>query len=137
MNRSAASPTALPSIASLLPSASEICVALGLGDRLVGRSHECDFPAHLKDLPVLTGATVDSQASSREIDRQVRAQLTEGLSLYRVEEERLQELRPIWWSPRTPATYAQYRSPRSRKAFDACWDLMLKSFPCRPRPWTT
>lgn len=81
-------------IASLLPSATEICVALGLQDRLVGRSHECDFPAGIERLPTLTRATVDSKASSIEIDRQVRGQLTDGLSLYQVEEQRLQSLRP-------------------------------------------
>lgn len=81
-------------IASLLPSSTEICVVLGLTDQLVGRSHECDFPPEIRSLPVLTRATVDSTASSREIDRQVRSQLSEGLSLYQVEEERLRDLAP-------------------------------------------
>ncbi|MCG8459999.1 MAG: ABC transporter substrate-binding protein [Holophagales bacterium] len=81
-------------VASLLPSATEICCALGLEGHLVGRSHECDFPPDIERLPVLTRATVDSRATSAEIDRQVRRQLTEGLSLYEVEETTLRELAP-------------------------------------------
>ena len=41
-------------IVSLLPSATEIVAALGLGDRLVGRSHECDWPGDVAALPVCT-----------------------------------------------------------------------------------
>ena len=81
-------------IASLLPSATEICFALGLGDHVVGVSHECDFPPSAHGRPVLTRSSIDSRASSLEIDRQVRAQLTDGLSLYQVEEARLAELAP-------------------------------------------
>ena len=44
--------TALPRVVSLLPSATEIAVAVGLGAQLVGRSHECDFPADVADVPV-------------------------------------------------------------------------------------
>lgn len=83
-----------PRIASLLPSATEICFALGLGDRVVGVSHECDYPRGAVGRPVLTRSTVDSRATSAEIDRQVRDQLTRGLSLYSVEEEELRRLGP-------------------------------------------
>jgi iron complex transport system substrate-binding protein len=80
-------------IASLLPSATEICFAVGLGDRLVGVSHECDFPAPARTLPHLTRAGI-ADASSRDIHEQVRARLGAGLSLYAIDEARLQALAP-------------------------------------------
>lgn len=81
-------------IASLLPSTTEIACALGFESELVGRSHECDFPATVMRLPVLTEAKLDSAADGREIDRQVRALVSEGLSVYRVDADALRELRP-------------------------------------------
>jgi iron complex transport system substrate-binding protein len=81
-------------IVSLLPSSTEICFALGLGDRVVGVSHECDFPPEVSGRPVLTSPKVDPHATSAEIDRQVRALVADGLSVYRIDEERLRELRP-------------------------------------------
>jgi iron complex transport system substrate-binding protein len=58
-------------IASLLPAATEIAVALGLQPNLVGRSHECDEPAGVASLPALTTARIDASAPSREIHDQV------------------------------------------------------------------
>lgn len=81
-------------IASLLPSATEITWALGFGDRLVGRSHECDFPPEVARLPVLTQARLDPAAPSRTIDARVREIVSEGTSVYRVDAERLRELAP-------------------------------------------
>lgn len=81
-------------IVSLLPSSTEICFALGLGDRVVGVSHEWDFPPEVSGRPVLTSPRVNPQATSAEIDRQVRALVADGLSVYHVDEERLRELRP-------------------------------------------
>jgi iron complex transport system substrate-binding protein len=81
-------------IVSLLPSSTEICFALGLGDRVVGVSHECDFPPEVSGRPVLTSPKVDPHATSAEIDQQVRALVADGLSVYRIDEERLRELRP-------------------------------------------
>jgi iron complex transport system substrate-binding protein len=82
-------------IVSLLPSATEIVAALGLVDRLVGRSAECDFPAEVRSLPVVTASRVDtSQLRGRTIDDAVRAAVAEGRSLYAVDEELLEELRP-------------------------------------------
>lgn len=63
-------------IVSLLPAATEIAWALGLGDRLVGRSHECDWPAAAATLPALTGPRVDPAASSREIHEAVGRAVT-------------------------------------------------------------
>ncbi len=81
-------------IVSLLPSATEIVCALGLEDRLVGRSHECDFPASVGRLPVLTESKLDCDGLSYEVDARVRAIVQEGLSVYRVFGERLQTLAP-------------------------------------------
>jgi iron complex transport system substrate-binding protein len=81
-------------IASLLPSTTEMACLLGLRDRLVGISHECDFPTSVRGLPVLTAAKVDAKARSAEIDRQVREVVANGLSVYRIDEEKLRELRP-------------------------------------------
>jgi iron complex transport system substrate-binding protein len=82
-------------IVSLLPSATEIVCDLGLGDLLVGRSAECDWPPSVSALPVVTAARVDTeQLDSAGIDDAVRAALLEGLSLYAVDEELLEELRP-------------------------------------------
>ena len=81
-------------IVSLLASGTELCCALGAGDRLVGRSHECDFPAWVKALPALSEPTFDVSGASGEIDRLVRERLRAGLPLYRVDEEQLARLAP-------------------------------------------
>ncbi len=81
-------------IASLLPSATEICCLLDLGDSIVGVSHECDFPSGIQGRPVLTEAKINSHLSSIEIDRQVRELVNNGLSVYRVHEDLLRELKP-------------------------------------------
>ncbi|MXV80000.1 MAG: cobalamin-binding protein [Chloroflexi bacterium] len=86
-------------IASLLPSATEIVCALGASDDLVGRSHECDFPAEVQHLPVLTSPRFLPAASSGEIDRQVRelaleARAEDALGVYAIEMDLLQQLGP-------------------------------------------
>lgn len=81
-------------IVSLLPSATEIVCALGLRDRLVGVSHECDFPADVVGLPVLTRAKLDASRPSAQIDRDVRTLLAEGLGLYAIDVDGLRALRP-------------------------------------------
>lgn len=81
-------------IASLLPSATEMLFALGVGDRVVGVSHECDHPAKASDLPPLTRSHIDANAGSHDIDRQVRERTTRGLSLYEIDEDTLRELGP-------------------------------------------
>ena len=81
-------------IVSLIPSATEIVVSLGLGDQLVGRSHECDFPPAVQALPVCTEPKFDPVGSSGEIHRRVDDLLTSALSVYRVKTDVLEDLRP-------------------------------------------
>jgi len=83
-----------PRIVSLLPSATEIIAALGAGRRLVGRSHECDFPPSVRSLPVCSRSKVASELSSRHIDERVREIVAKGLSIYEVDAEQLRELEP-------------------------------------------
>ncbi len=67
---------------------------MGGRSQLVARSHECDFPADVVSLPSLTSARIDAEAPSLEIDRDVKALVAQGLSIYNVDAERLRELAP-------------------------------------------
>jgi iron complex transport system substrate-binding protein len=84
----------MPRIVSLIASATEIVCALGFEDQLVGRSHECDFPPSVRRLPVCTAPKFSIHGTSREIDERVKSLLREALSVYRVDAEKLKELRP-------------------------------------------
>lgn len=81
-------------VVSLLASGTELVCALGVGDRLVGRSHECDTPEWVKRLPACSAPTFDITGSSGEIDALVRDRLRDGKPLYRVDEALLVELAP-------------------------------------------
>ena len=83
-----------PKIVSLLPSATEIIDCLGLTDALVGRSHECDYPSYVRDLPICTTARLDITRSSGEIDQDIMTLLQQALSIYNIELETLQKLQP-------------------------------------------
>ena len=83
-----------PRIISLIASATEIVAAVGFEEQLVGRSHECDYPPSVGRLPACSTSKVDVDASSREIDDQVRAIVSEGLSVYRVDPDLLNRLAP-------------------------------------------
>src|SRR6185503_8073194 len=82
-------------IVSFPPSATEMICALGLEDSLVGITHECDFPAMIRDRPVVVRAALPTATMSPgEIDRAVAARLRAGQSLYEVDEEQLRALAP-------------------------------------------
>lgn len=81
-------------IVSLLPSATEIVYCLGLGEFLVGRSHECDYPPSVENLPICTTARLNSDRSSGEIDKDVKTLMQQALSIYQVKTEVLEELQP-------------------------------------------
>lgn len=80
-------------IVSLLASATEIVCALGAGEMLVGRSHECDNPAWVRRLPSCSAPAFDVSVSSGEIDAEVRRRLRSGEPLYRIHGELIGELR--------------------------------------------
>lgn len=81
-------------IVSLLPAATEWICAFGGRADLVGRSHECDTPPAVQELPAVTKPTFESSGDSAAIDEQVQDQLQQGLSLYEVDLDRLRALKP-------------------------------------------
>jgi iron complex transport system substrate-binding protein len=83
-----------PRIISLLPSATEVVAALGFVENLVGRSHECDFPPGVEKLPICSSTKIPVHGTSYEIDERVKEIVAEGLSVYRVNVDRLRELQP-------------------------------------------
>jgi iron complex transport system substrate-binding protein len=90
-------------IVSLLASATEMIAALGCLDQMVGRSHECDYPEAVQFVPVVSQVQININTSSAEIDAQVKAlsraakeesAAMKALSIYRIDIEQLQRLRP-------------------------------------------
>jgi iron complex transport system substrate-binding protein len=81
-------------IVSLLSSATEMVNALGAIDLLVGRSHECDYPASVRALPACTKPLIDVDADSRSIDEQVKNSARNALSIYEVFDDVLERLQP-------------------------------------------
>lgn len=81
-------------VVSLIASATEIVCALGCENRLVGRSHECDYSPSVTRLPVCTEPKFNVEGSSYDIDQRVKAIVQEGLSVYRVDAETLKSLEP-------------------------------------------
>jgi iron complex transport system substrate-binding protein len=81
-------------IASLVPSATEMLFALGLGESVVGVTHECDFPPAAAELPHLTATVMPEGLDAGGIDAAVKEIVGEGRALYRLDEERLAELAP-------------------------------------------
>lgn len=83
-----------PTIVSLIASATEIICALGLRDRLVGISHECDYPDDVRSLPALSVPKVDPKADSSAIDQAVRDIVSGGLSVYDIHHDLLAQIQP-------------------------------------------
>lgn len=81
-------------IVSFLPSATEMVFALGLGDRLMGVTHECDYPAGAKAKPVVVRSMLPDGLTQREIDAAVSERLKNGDSLYEADEEALLRIAP-------------------------------------------
>lgn len=82
-------------IASLLPSVTEIACALGLGDRLVARSHECDHPPQVQRLPAVTAGRLPPEAVTQaQVDEAVTAAAQAGEALYEVDGDLLASLAP-------------------------------------------
>jgi iron complex transport system substrate-binding protein len=82
-------------ICSLVPAATEVLFALGLGDRVVGVTHECDWPPEASTRPVVSASLVETDdLTSGEIDRLVAETARDGRPLYAIDEERWAELAP-------------------------------------------
>jgi iron complex transport system substrate-binding protein len=81
-------------VVSLLPSATEMLFALGLDKEVVGVSHECDFPAQVRDKCVVIRSRIPHDASPSEVDGLVRECVSRGESLYSVDAEALHALAP-------------------------------------------
>jgi iron complex transport system substrate-binding protein len=85
----------MPRIVSFLPAATEMVHALGAGAELVGRSHECDYPASVSRLPVVSRPVLElDESSPASIDSAVARQMESGDTLYRIDEVLLRELKP-------------------------------------------
>ncbi|HTE45117.1 MAG TPA: cobalamin-binding protein [Gemmatimonadaceae bacterium] len=82
-------------IVSFLPAGTEIAYALGAGAELVGRSHECDYPASASRLPIVSRPALELEGLSQaEIDTAVTNHMRTGESLYVVDEDLLNDLAP-------------------------------------------
>jgi iron complex transport system substrate-binding protein len=82
-------------IISFLPSATEMAYALGLGDELMGITHECDYPPEIRDKPIVVRNVLPvEEMNQREIDTAITKRLRSGLSLYHVDEVRIREIAP-------------------------------------------
>src|SRR5439155_24150711 len=81
-------------VISLLPAATEIVAALGAGGRLVGVTHECDYPPEVRVLPRVTRSRLDPDLSSGEIDRALAAAKHEGAATVEVDVGVVGRLRP-------------------------------------------
>jgi iron complex transport system substrate-binding protein len=79
-------------IASLVPSATEMLFALGLGDQLVAVTHECDYPPGAEQLPHLTRSVIPEGLDSAQIDAAVRERTSRGEALYELDEDTLDGL---------------------------------------------
>ena len=81
-------------VVSLLAGATEMVCALGAGETLVGRSHECDNPSWVRSLPPCSQPAFDTSVSSAEIDAEVRRRLHAGEPLYHIDMELIRGLQP-------------------------------------------
>jgi iron complex transport system substrate-binding protein len=81
-------------IASLVPSATEMLFALGLGDDVVAVTHECDYPPEAAAIPHLTRTVIPPGLSAAEIDAEVKRVVGQGRPLYELDEEALREQAP-------------------------------------------
>jgi len=81
-------------IVTLLPSATEIVYKLGLGEELVGVSHDCDYPPDVRSKHVLSQSEITSEMASEEIDKATKGKAHSGLSVYHIEAELLRRLSP-------------------------------------------
>jgi iron complex transport system substrate-binding protein len=81
-------------IVSLIPSATEMLFALGLGDDVIAVTHECDYPPAVRDIPKITRDVLEPGLTSAQIDAAVRERTLAGEAIYELDAESLRDLRP-------------------------------------------
>lgn len=81
-------------IVSLVPHATELLFALGLGDQVVGVTHECDYPPAALELPKITRDKLPAGLGPAEIDAAVRERTERGEAIYDLDEDTLADLEP-------------------------------------------
>ena len=81
-------------IVSLVPHATELLFALGIGEDVVGVTHECDYPEQATELQPVTRDVLETGLSPGEIDRAVRERSERGESIYELDAEVVRELEP-------------------------------------------
>jgi iron complex transport system substrate-binding protein len=110
-------------IVSLVPHATELLYALGLGDSVVGVTHECDYPPATAAVPRITRDVLPPGLSAAEIDAAVRERTEKGEAIYLLDEEKLAELEPdlIVTQELCPVCAVSYEEVRdAAKKLDPC-----------------
>ncbi|MCW2995340.1 MAG: cobalamin-binding protein [Conexibacter sp.] len=110
-------------IVSLVPHATELLYALGLGEQVVGVTHECDYPAETADVPRITRDVLPPGLSAAEIDAAVRELTAKGEAIYVLDEEKLAELEP-------DLIVTQELCPVCAVSYDEVRDAAKKLDPC-------
>ena len=112
-------------IVSLVPHATELLFALGLGDDVVAVTHECDFPEAVRSLPHVTRDILPAGLSAAEIDAAVRERTERGEAIYELDADRLRALEPdlIVTQALCPVCAVSYDDVRA----------VAKTIPTRPR----
>jgi len=108
-------------IVSFLPSATEMACALGLGDQLLGITHECDYPPEIRDKPVVVRNVLPVERMTElEIDTAVTERLRDGLSLYQVDEDQMRTIAPDLILTQDLCRSARLRGTKSRICCARC-----------------
>jgi iron complex transport system substrate-binding protein len=119
-------------ILPLISSATEIVHALGLGQFQVGRSHECDFPIEVLELPVCTRPAIAVSGSSAEIDKLVKQRLHSALSIYEVDAELIRSLRPTHIITQTQCKVCAVSLEDVQNALRDEWAVDAQIVSCEP-----
>ncbi|WP_445149250.1 cobalamin-binding protein [Baekduia sp. Peel2402] len=110
-------------IVSLVPHATELLFALGLGDDVVGVTHECDYPPEALALPKITRDVLPAGLSAGEIDAAVRERTEKGEAIYALDEDTLADLEP-------DLIVTQELCPVCAVSYDEVQEVAKKLDPC-------
>lgn len=110
-------------IVSLIPSGTETVCALGSQEKLVGRSHECDFPHAIRALPVCTAPNLSVEGTSQDIHNQVSNILQNSLSVYSVNTDTLRALQPDIIVTQTQCDVCAVSFTDVEKALKEVWEI--------------